>query len=144
MTNQPIWKYAGHIGDVDPIAYGGGFVYTDETNVYGPELTYFEPGPDEEWHDKGGETKLTVYRVLLESGSCEWWYSKLSEVAEFTGQDIADLERIATSPISPLELASLYSDLIHYFGPHDFDSYPTETTENEAYAKYAEEMKQSR
>jgi hypothetical protein len=26
--SQPIWECIGHIGDVDPIAYGGGFIYT--------------------------------------------------------------------------------------------------------------------
>jgi len=71
LTNQPIWKYAGHIGDVDPLSYGGGFVYVDETGVYPPELTYFEPATDDEWqthrdNDKQDEIPITVYRIVLD------------------------------------------------------------------------------
>lgn len=71
LTNQPIWKYAGHVGDVDPLSYGGGFVYVDETGVYPPELTYFEPATDDEWqtyrdNDKQDEIPITVYRIVLD------------------------------------------------------------------------------
>ena len=57
-TKQPSWKCIGHIGDVDPIAYGGGFVYIDETGIYPPELTYFEPAEDSDWQENGEQSKL--------------------------------------------------------------------------------------
>lgn len=66
MTQQPEWEYAGHIGDVDPIAHGGGFIYTDKTGVYPPELVWFDPESDEQWHKTEGKTKLTVYRLTLD------------------------------------------------------------------------------
>lgn len=139
-TNQPIWKCAGRTGDIDPIAFGGGFVYTDETGVYGPELTFFEPGQDEEWNKKGGMTPVTVYRVMLDSGPREWWYPQLENLAKYTGQTLTELETCAKSK-DPQTLAILYSDLISYFGAHEFDSYPNTFTEDECYAKYANEMK---
>jgi hypothetical protein len=71
MTNQPIWKFAGRIGDNDPISYGGGFVYEDETGVYPPELVYIEPASDEDWKrfsdaDNEDALPLTVYRIVLD------------------------------------------------------------------------------
>jgi hypothetical protein len=140
-TQQPVWKFTGHIGDVDPIAYGGAFVYQDETGVYGPEMTFFEPASDEQWHNLEGQMPVTVYRILLERNSeNEWWYEKLSTVATYIGQTVADLQDIAKGT-NTLALAQLYSDLISYFGAHQFDSYPVTMTEDEAYARYAMEMK---
>ena len=39
----PELKYVGYFGDTDPVAYGGGFVYTDATGVYQPHVEYIEP-----------------------------------------------------------------------------------------------------
>lgn len=142
-TKQPVWKYAGHIGDVDPIAYGGGFVYIDETGVYGPEMTWFEPGTDEQWHETEGNTPLQVFRVLLERPESEWWFDKLDTIASYTGQTVAELVLEAKSD-NPVQVAQVYSDLIHYYGVEEFDSYPSTMTEDEAYARYAEEMRLSR
>lgn len=144
MTNQPQWQFVGGIGDVDPIAHGGGFVYIDGTGVYAPEMTWFEPGPDEEWDKIQGATKLQEYRILLENNpKAEWWYSKLSDITSFTGQTVEELQADAASA-DPIKRAFVYDSLIHYFGAEEFDSYPLTRTEDEAYAKYAEEMKQSR
>jgi len=139
-TKQPVWKCIGRVGDVDPIAYGGGFIYKDETGVYGPEMTHFEPLPDEEWHKTEGKTPVNVYRVLLESGTREWWYEKLDAIASYTGQSLEELQADAVSP-NPITLAFLYGSLISYFGVEEFDSYPVVITEDEAYTKYVEEMK---
>ena len=141
MTQQPNWKFIGHIGDVDPITYGGGFVYTDATGVYAPEMTWFEPAPDEQWHETESDTPLQEYRIMLEKEpQSEWWYSRLTDIASFTGLEVEELRAMSLSR-NPLEVALLYSYLIHYFGAEEFDSYPMTLTENEAYVKYAEEMK---
>jgi hypothetical protein len=142
MTKQPKWKAIGGIGDVDPIAHGGGFVYEDSTGVYAPEMTYFEPSSDETWHKLGGRSPLTVYRVLIERDSTkEWWYSKLDSITPYTGQSLEDIQRYANG--STMERAQLYSDLISYFGAHEFDSYPEQTTEGKAYFRYWREMKKN-
>ena len=145
-TKQPVWKCVGHIGDVDPIAYDGGFVYVDETNVYGPEMTYIVAGSDSDWETLGGKTPAMLYRIMLESSepnTPEWWYSKLGSIAEFTGIPLMELETMAQSK-DPLTLASVYAVLIAYFGPHEFDSYPSKLTEDEAYEKFSEEIKLAR
>ena len=41
-------------------------MYVDETGVYPPEMTYFEPGSDEEWREKEGATLLQEYRIVLD------------------------------------------------------------------------------
>jgi hypothetical protein len=140
--SQPKWKPIGHIGDVDPIAHGGGFVYEDQTGVYAPEMAWFEPSPDEQWHRLQGNTPLSVYRILIERDpASEWWYERLDEVARFCGRSIEDAQRLANGNI--IERAFLYDALIHYFGTENFDSYPTQTTEGKAYFRYWREMRQS-
>jgi hypothetical protein len=143
MSEQPNWKHVGSIGDRDPIAYGGGFIYEDTTGVYAPEVVYFEPAPDEEWHKTEGQTPVTVYRFILERDSqVEWWYDRLSDVAEYTEQMLEVLQAHAIGTLE--QRAQLYSDLISYHGAENFDSYPVQMTEDEAYAKYDAEMTATR
>lgn len=143
-TRQPKWKCVGHVGDVDPIAYGGGFVYEDETGVYCPEMTYFEPGTDSQWHKMRGNTPLLVFRVLLERDpSKEWWWDKVPEVARFIGMSEEDFRGYALSD-SSIARADVYQSLIHYFGAEEFDSYPVRSTEGKAYFRYWREMRQAR
>ena len=139
---QPIWKNdpSVWIGDRDPIAYGGGFLYIDETGVYVPEISWFEPAPDEDWHKTEGKTPLQVYRLLLErQPENEWWYERLADIASFTGQSVEQLQADAVGSLQAQ--ADLYADLVRYFGAEEFDSDPLTMTEDEAYAKFDEEMK---
>ena len=143
MEKQQIWKYAGHIGDIDPIALGGGFVYTDQTGVYCPEMTYFEPGSDEQWHKLGGNTPATVYRIPLEKNSpAEFWYEKLADVARSCGQSLEDFQRRANGSV--MECASVYESLVHHFGAEEFDSNPQIVTEGKLYFRYWREMHYAR
>jgi hypothetical protein len=172
-TKQPSWKCIGHIGDVDPIAYGGGFVYIDETGVYPPELTYFEPAEDSDWKKNGEQSKLQEYRIILDAprfktltdkgkrecigteelpanqrGNTWCWYSEwyvedLVSVADTCGTRAFSLLRNLMSR-NPMRRAFAYEYLISYFGVHEFDSDPRTLTEDEAYARFAEEMKLAR
>jgi hypothetical protein len=54
-TQQPEYKYLGHFGDTDPVAYGGGFVYTDATGVYRPWAEYIEPATEDEAYERFAE-----------------------------------------------------------------------------------------
>ena len=74
MTRQPEFEYAGHVGDVDPIAYGGGFVYVDRRGIYPPEMTWFDPSDDDLWHKLEEKTPVTVSRIVLERG-CIWTHA---------------------------------------------------------------------
>ncbi len=167
--SQPEWECVGHIGDVDPIAHGGGFVYRDTTGVYAPCLAYFEPGSDEDWHKTEGATPLQVYRLGLDPprfktfmyGSHdqskladpssrgtvwrwynEWFVEDLPSVASSAGTTACKLLRLLFSN-SPMDRASAYQDIIGHFGAYEFDQYPLTMTEDEAYAKYEAEMKLS-
>jgi hypothetical protein len=140
-TQQPTWKFAGRVGDADPIAYGGGFVYRDATGVYPPELTLFEPASDEFWHRTGGGTPVRIFRIIIERNLLnEWWWKNLQQVANATGRSRESLQEAARDG-SILEQAQLYSDLISHFGPYEFDQDPVTMTEDQAYAKYAAELK---
>lgn len=168
--SQPEWKYVGHIGDVDPIAHGGGFVYIDTTGVYAPQLVYFEPGSDEDWHETEGATPLQVYRFDLDpprfktfrpAGSHdraklaipsergitwywfnEWFVKDLPSIAASCGTTAMALLRLLFSK-DPMKRASAYQDIIGYVGVHEFDQYPVTMTEDEAYVRYATEMSAS-
>lgn len=69
-TTQPQWAPISSIGDVDPIAFGGAIVYEDQTGHYPPEMTWFEPAPDEDWQrdteDGTRNAKVAVYRIVLD------------------------------------------------------------------------------
>jgi hypothetical protein len=140
-TRQPTWKCIGHIGDVDPIAYGGGFVYIDETGVYDPVLIYFEPASDEDWHKLGDKAQVSEYRIVLEKDSTrEWWYKNLESIASYTGMPLEEVLIYANSN-DPVVKAQLYADLISYHGVENFHSYPCVMTEEVAYDRYKEEFK---
>ncbi len=144
MTQQPEWRLAGSTGDVDPIAYGGGFIYRDATGVYPPEMTWFEPASDEEWKERGDNSRVTVYRVILEDKpEAEWWFDRLADVASFAGQQLEEMRAAAKSE-NLTERAWVYDSLIHYYGVEEFDSYPVTMTESEAYERFAEEMSAAR
>jgi hypothetical protein len=137
---QPRWKFVGSIGDVDPIAYGGGFVYEDELGNYSPEMDFLEPAPDGVWEKMGDKTPLHVFRIILENdATAEWWYERLDGVAKFVGCPVEELQQMAKSDVV-MEKALLYQDLVHYFGFDNFDPEPLSWTEGEAYIKYASEM----
>jgi hypothetical protein len=143
-TNQPQWQFIGHVGDIDPISHGGGLIYKDTTGKYCPEMTWFEPAPEEEWKEKGELAKVTIYRILLENDSTkEWWYKSLNTIAEWSGISYETLLDLSTSP-DPMEKAWVYEQLLRYFGPENFDSDPTKMTEAEAEEKYAIELAQIR
>ena len=158
--SQPTWKHVGSIGDKDPIAYGGGFVYIDTTGVYAPEMVWFEPGTDEQWHKTEGATKLQAYRFVLEPPRFktlrggQWDTTKPENMVWHNEWFVKDLASVATScghgshmyllrgllSKDPMQRARAYWDILGYFCVHEFDSYPVEMTEDEAYSRFAAEM----
>ena len=62
MSKQPDWKFIGNIGDVNPITYGGAFIYEDRTGVYAPEVAYIDTDNSDEL-EKG---TWRVYRFSIE------------------------------------------------------------------------------
>lgn len=118
MTRQPQWKRIANLGDVNPIKYGGFFVYKDRTGVYAPEVELLE-SPDSDDAPEG----WTIYRCIIERNpEGEWWWEKLAEVATMIDWTLEDMQHKAKGTI--LEQARVYQDLMAYFGAHEFDSNP--------------------
>jgi hypothetical protein len=61
MANQPRWKFVANLGDVNPLDYGGLFVYVDETGIYPPEMERVEPDSEDDEN-----CTYTVHRVSLD------------------------------------------------------------------------------
>jgi hypothetical protein len=118
-TNQPHWRMLDNLGDVNPVDYGGFFVYVDRTGVYAPEVELLE-SPDSDDAPEGWD----VYRACIEKDPTrQWWYDRLSEVAVSHGMELSELQRMATSA-DTLARAMVYQCLFSHFGAHEFDSYP--------------------
>ncbi len=158
-TQQPNWELVGNLGDVNVKNHGGFLVYRDTTGVYQPEVELYEANED--------ETGGTAYRFVLErprfktltekgkqSGFIssrelptserndtwhwynEWFVDKLDSVAETCGTTKFQLLRGLFSN-NPMARASAYRDIVEYFGPDEFDSYPLALTEDEAIERYS-------
>lgn len=129
---QPKWRCVANIGDVNPVEYGGFFVGVDENGVYDPEAIVLDHNEDtESW---------TVYRFTLEAHTYQdkvlsdnpyhsnqgaWYDDKLTEICETMGIDELCLISQLCSH-NPIDRAAGYSELVLYFGPHEFDEYPLE------------------
>lgn len=156
MSQQPQWKLVANLGDVNVADYGGFLVYVDETGVYQPEVEMYWPNDEE-------ETGGTMYRFVLEpprfktflagqwdtnklaiasergKSWCwyrEWFVDKLSDVARYAGIPTFTMLRMLTSR-NPVKRAMVYESLVGYFGPHEFDSYPVDLSEEAARERYA-------
>src|SRR5262245_19815580 len=91
-TKQPQWKLIANLGDVDPVTYGGFFVFVDETGVYDAEAEY--------WPEREEGEKQIVYRFILEPCTfvdgvlsdnkfhpnyATWFAKDIPAIAEFAG-----------------------------------------------------------
>jgi hypothetical protein len=144
-TNQPVWRMMGHIGDVNPLDYGGGFVYVDDTGVYGPELELIVPCDEEQ-----SDSPVTVYRILLEKCTYidgvlsdnkfhpehkAWFADQLIEHGE---PECGALEDIVQD--DPMRLALAYEWLCGNYSPFEFDQYPRTYSYAEAKDRYTDEL----
>lgn len=128
-TQQPNWKLVANLGDVNVAEYGGFLVYVDTTGVYAPEVEMYEAKDD--------ETGGMMSRFILERNPAgEWWFDKLQDVANSCGQEVAEYKSDLASG-DPIKVASVYRDVVAYFGAYEFDQYPVTLTEKEAQKRYA-------
>jgi hypothetical protein len=160
MSSQPKWVLLANLGDVNPVDYGGFFVYRDETGVYPEEAELLE-APDD---DSG---TWEVRRVVLER--CTYvngvlsdnkfhpdfpaWFAEpeseraerpqdttyLRNVAECCGVEVEALIEMFCSA-DPVERAQAYRMVGDYHGWDNLDSYPlTFTDRAEVESRYAAE-----
>lgn len=155
LNAQPKWEFVGNLGDVNPLDYGGYFVYEDSTGVYEAEAALIQP-------DENGDN-YTILRINLERYKIvdghmvpirydpswprpiehyqPWFHDKLREIAESNGISYEELVSGLTSP-DALTLARAYHDLADYLGWVEFDSYPlTPLTRAQVQKKYRKELR---
>jgi hypothetical protein len=152
MAQQPVWEFVANLGDVNPLEYGGYFVYRDATGVYPEEGEYIiaPEGDSEEW---------IVYRFTLDrckqidsflvpfawdpswphplADYQEWYVGELADVANVTGEDPDELRAHLCSE-DPCKRARAYESMGLYFGFHEFDEYPFHLTREEIEARHPE------
>ena len=142
-TRQPKWKLLANLGDVNPIDYGGYFVYQDTTEVYPPEAELLI-SPDSDagtWTvyrfvlDRMEEYELPDGRIILIpfgfskrsdlpfpiENYGEWFSQDLDQVAEFIGTTADQLRSMFCSP-EPTDRAMAYLAIAEYHGHENLDS----------------------
>lgn len=139
MTAQPKWKLVAQMGDVNPMDYGGFFVYVDETGVYAPEAESLEL-------NEGG--KYTAHRFTLEPctyidgvlsdnpyhpKSAAWFADDIEKIQACTGID--GLVALFCSQ-DPIERATAWRAVAEYSGLENLDSYPLTLTKKECKKRY--------
>lgn len=143
-TNQPVWKMIANLGDVNPLDYGGYFVYIDETGVYPPEAERLE-----ESH-KGYEVhrfildRCTYTNGILSDNKFHpehpaWFADDIDSAASFVGQDAQELIDALCDP-DPCMRAEAYRAIGDYHGWENLDSYPLHLTQEEAIEKYGKDV----
>ena len=151
MTNQPVWKLIANLGDVNPLDYGGLFVYVDETGVYPPEMERVEPLDDTSAVES---TAWETHRAVLENLKTvevdgrtliiparydatwphpiesydEWFNRDLGQVAESIGADVTELRAFLCSD-TPTTRAVAWRAIADYHGWENLDSYPNRYTD---------------
>jgi hypothetical protein len=138
-TTQPVWKYVGCLGDVNPVDYGGALVFEDTTGVYAPECLDIEPEED----DNGGMVKWVLRRWIVEPCTVNaagvvsdnpfhpdhaaWFDDKLASLADSYGIDREEFVAMLTGS-DVMDRARAWADIGYYFGKDNLDGYPMEYT----------------
>ena len=153
--SQPNWKYIANLGDVNPLDYGGFFIYEDTTKVYAAEGEYYIPEENQCYRfslDKmsfvnghlisadmleRSKTKSLPYPI---ESYTEWYEDSLSSIASYIGVELSELQTWFTSD-NVLDRARAYESLGQYHGFENLDSYPLHLTKTEAKKRYAKELK---
>lgn len=156
--SQPVWKLIGQLGDVNPLDYGGYFIYEDTTGVYDPEGELLIAPEDED-----GEYK--IYRFSLDRcthingilsdnefhpDKSAWWAGSeaekqarpqdttyLSTICSTMDVTEEDLIRMFCSE-NPLERAHAYRLVGECHGFDNLDSYPLTMSRDEVEKRYHE------
>ena len=150
MTNQPQWKFLTNLGDVNPLDYGGYFIFVDETGVYAPEGEVYDPDDHKAWRFSLDQCHLYEGRLILKSlfdqaatlprplsDYGEWFGTSyiLCSVAGAIGRTVEELQRLFCSD-DILERADAYHELGMVFGFENLDTDPLDLPEEEAQERY--------
>lgn len=143
-TKQPVWKYLGNLGDVNPLKHGGFFVYFDKTGVYNVEAALLEPLEDGKFNlsrfccEKCSYVNGVLSDNRFHPDKPAWFADRLDSMAETYGMTREEIIKMFISD-APLELASAWRMVGEYFGYMNLDSYPIKLTRREVYNKFRKE-----
>lgn len=134
-------KLVANLGDVNPLTYGGLFVFENEGDY---TCEHFDVGEEGE--------NVTVYRfdiprctfingVLSDNefhpNHPAWFADSIGKIAECSGALRRELiDELCSS--GPTSRAMAYQDIGRYHGFDNLDSYPITLTESELAARYSE------
>lgn len=144
-TKQPVWKLIDQLGDVNPLEYGGYFIYEDTTGVYAPEgeklAVVGENGPTHTaWRFPLDKCHFTKDGALGDNkfhpDLSVWFNDGLQAVAGFICAKLEDLKADFCSD-DILARARAYEAIGEYHGFDNLDSYPLVMTRHEAAQRYA-------
>ena len=151
-TEQPKWKLVVQLGDVNPIDYGGYFVYEDETGVYEPEAELLDSAETDDgtWivhrfsldRCKMVESFLVPHKYNASwphpaNRYDEWFNRDLDQVSVHCGIPVETL-RAQLCAESAIERAQAYRAIGEHHGFENLDSDPlTFTDRAEVEARYA-------
>jgi hypothetical protein len=132
IKNNPEIEILGTIGDVDPIAYGGGFVCRRTDGSGAPWIEYFHG------LDGGDEETLLVYREDVHMNTLKYldWVDAHA-VAECVGRSLRGMRRDSASR-DVMTRANLIVDISSYYGWHELDQYPLNLTLAELCERWGE------
>jgi hypothetical protein len=152
MTKQPEWKFIANLGDVNPLEYGGYFIFEDTTGVYQPEAELYMP--EDKLAYRFSLDKLTIWAGhLIPEGFnrrmdlphpvydyIEWFDGDIKSIASFVGLSYLELMSMFSSDDICVR-ARAYQAIGDYHGYDNLDSYPLELTEEEAEKRYSSYLK---
>lgn len=134
----------GSIGDVNPIVYGGGYLFS-ATGSGGPWVEYFDglesvaPDADE---DEDLDLEVTIYRVDLHEDAerflSRYDWVEWEKVASQTGLDVEDYTNL-TNLRTAQGRALAIQDAADYYGWYEFDQDPLQLTLGELKQRWDEE-----
>lgn len=127
MDRQAL-EIIGTIGDVNPLDYGGGFVYRDKVGAC--SLEWYEPEDDSD-----EESDIICYRVDIDYGAESWM--DLPAVAK--SADHADIAEAIEDDSNPMRRALAFWSVAGHWGWHELDHYPLRLTRAEAEARIERE-----
>jgi len=133
----------GSIGDVNPIEYGGGFIFKCKDPGRPPhyliEYTYGE--------ETDGKT-LTLYRADIPEGGEEFWRhfdwtsspENIRQLSRSLDIEEDDLIALGTSQ-DPVKRAYAIWEIANYYGWHELDQYPIQVSPSELRRRWRAALK---
>lgn len=139
-SDETCYYFNCHLGDINPLDYGGMVLFTPEDGKDG-YLALLE-GPTEE----DEEESYLLYRVELEHHTYEnyilsdnkyhkdfqvWYGSSITLISSHCGMSEEELISLFCSE-KAMDRAIAYRSVIDYYGAFEFDQYPISLTRKEA------------